>query len=542
LSDEVGDKDKKDKKDKDTGKDKKDTKDKNDKKKTVTVNIAVKGLEQRIIALPFKTGNYRSLQVNDESVFVIQRGDKNNLLMVGLKENKKPETVLEKVNSYELSADGKKLLVRVGKDFAIIDAKPKQKIKDSKLNLKNMTAKIDPQTEWQQLYVDGWRVLRDWFYDANTHGNDWNAIKQKYQPWVNELTHRTDLDYVFGEIAGELNSGHIYVNAGDQPAAKRNQNGLLGAQFSRDKSGYFKIEKIYAGENWMANRRSPFTEPGVKAKAGNYIISINGVSTTTHKNIYALLEHTLGRHITLSINNKPQTKGSWDVVVKPISSETQLRYLEWVAQRMQMVDELSGGRIGYIHLPNTAQQGNKELFKQFLPQITKDALIIDDRYNGGGFIPDRMIELLSRKTLNYWKSRGLEPNAEPLIAHDGPKAMLINGHSSSGGDALPYYFRKLGLGKIIGTRTWGGLIGISGNPTLADGGLLLASTFRFMDTEGNWAVENEGITPDIEVIDRPELVAAGKDPSLMRAVEELLKELKVNPRKSIKAPQSPTKF
>jgi tricorn protease len=450
--------------------------------------------------------------------------------------------VLEGANDFQLSVDGQKILVRKGSDFAIVDAKANQNFDSSKLKLTNLSAKIDPKTEWQQLYVDGWRILRDWFYDPNTHGNDWNKVLSKYQPWVDEATHRTDLDYIFGEIAGELNAGHIYVNAGDQPSVERNQNGLLGAQFSKDKSGYFKIDKIFAGENWTPARVSPLTQTGINANVGDFIISINSISTKDTSNIYSLLEHTFGRTIEIELNSTASTKGSRTVFVEPIASESQLRYLDWVNQRMQMVEKLSGGRIGYIHLPNTAAEGNQELHKQFLPQITKDALIIDDRYNGGGFIPDRMIEILSRKTLNYWKRRGQEPNAQPLIAHDGPKAMLINGQSSSGGDALPYYFRKLNLGKIIGTRTWGGLIGISGNPALADGGLLLASTFRFMDTDGNWAVENEGVTPDIEVIDRPELVAAGHDPSLERAVQELLKELEENPRKSIKAPASPTEF
>lgn len=521
----------------------KNKKDKKDKKENeVIVTIEVDGFENRIIALPASSGNYNRLTVNSDVVFFIKNGEKNELQMLSLTENKKPETLMKGVNDYQLSDNGKKILVRKGRDFAIIEPKKGQKFDELKLDFKHLKAKIDPNLEWQQLYVDGWRILRDWFYDPNTHGNDWNTIREKYQPWVNEATHRTDLDYIFGEIAGELNAGHIYVNAGDQPTVERNQNGLLGAEFSQDKSGYFKIEKIFAGENWTPNRVSPLTEPGVNAKVGDYIISINNVSTKNTQNIYSLLEHTADRTIEIQLNDSPDLKGVRRVHVKPITTETQLRYLEWVNQRMQMVEKLSAGRIGYIHLPNTAQEGNQELHKQFLPQITKDALIVDDRYNGGGFIPDRMIEMLSRKTLNYWKRRGLEPNAQPLIAHDGPKAMLINGQSSSGGDALPFYFKKLGLGKIIGTRTWGGLIGISGNPGLADGGILLASTFRFMDTDGNWAVENEGVSPDIEVIDRPELVAAGHDPSLERAVIELLKELDENPRKSIKSPASPTQF
>ena len=502
-----------------------------------------------MIALPGKAGNYGNLQTHGSHVFVMKNENNSNQLMrLDLKKKKDPIKLLDKVSGYALAAQGKKLLVAQQDNYAIIDAtagngkQAAQAVKDKKLKLDNLTLKIDPKVEWQQMYVDGWRILRDWFYDPGLHGNDWDAIREKYQPWVDAVAHRADLDYIFGEIAGELNAGHVYVNSGDQPSVKRQHNGLLGAEFSRDASGYFKIDKILPGENWQPAFRSPLTEPGVDAKVGQYITSINGTSTADVNNIYKLLEHQANRTITLVLNDKTEAAGGRTVHVKPITAEHNLRYLEWVQQRMAMVDELSNGRIGYVHLPNTAGAGNRELFKQFLPQITKDALIIDDRYNGGGFIPDRMIELLSRKTLNYWKQRGLEPNATPFVAHDGPKAMLINGLSSSGGDALPYYFRKNNLGTIIGTRTWGGLIGISGNPGLADGGSILAATFRFMDTDGQWAVENVGVSPDIEVIDRPELVAQGRDPSLERAVEELLKDLQDNPRKSIKAPPAPTDF
>ncbi|MEO1175118.1 MAG: S41 family peptidase, partial [Myxococcota bacterium] len=244
----------------------------------------------------------------------------------------------------------------------------------------------------------------------------------------------------------------------------------------------------------------------------------------------------------LTVNKKPTAKGARDVLIKTLRSETSLRYLDWVTERARRVQVLSKGRIGYVHLPNTAVAGNRELFKRFFPQVGKDALIIDARYNGGGFIPDRMIEIVARRPLNYWKSRGLDPQATPAISHTGPKATLINGYSSSGGDAFPYYFKKLGLGPLIGTRSWGGLIGISGNPGLADGGSILASTFRFLDTDGAWAVENEGVAPDIEVVDRPELVAAGRDPTLEKAVEVLLKELEREAPERIKAPPAPTKF
>jgi tricorn protease len=511
----------------------------------VKVNIQVSGFDQRVRALPGNPSNYNNLQSNGEVVFVSENDSTgNSIKMIDLQKHDKPKVVLAGAGNYMLTADGKSMLVQKGGKYAVIEAKAEQDIKDKQLDLEHLTLKIDPKVEWRQMYTDAWRILRDWFYDPNMHGMNWQAIHDKYLPMAEAATHRTDLDYVFGEIAGEMNAGHIYVNSGDQPTVKRQDSGLLGAEFEKHSSGYFKITKIFNGENWTDDRRSPLTETGVKAEVGDYVLAINGHSTEKVANIYQLLEHTAGRTITLTLNDAAVKKESWQAHVKPIASESQLRYFNWVEERRAMVDELSGGRIGYVHLPNTAQDGNRELFKQMLPQINKDALIIDDRYNGGGFIPDRMIELLSRKTMNYWKRRGLDldSNATPLIAHDGPKVMLTNGQSSSGGDALPYYFRKAGLGKIIGTRTWGGLIGISGNPGLADGGSILASTFRFMDTEGNWAVENEGVSPDIEVIDRPELVAMGRDPSIERAVEELLKDLAVNPRRIIESPPAPTEF
>ncbi len=517
------------------------TKKKEDKNKSLSIDF--KNCHHRIIALSAPSGNYEQLSVNGTSLFFINNyEDKKELQFLSLKKNQSPNTLVESITNYVLSANGEKILVTNGTQLSILNTTSKQNFNNGMLKLNDLTIKITPKEEWQQLYVDGWRTLRDWFYDPNTHGMNWSAIKKKYQPWVKAIHHRSDLDYIFNEIAGELNAGHIYVNRGDEPAVERKNNGLLGAEFIKDASGYFKITKIFPGENWHASLRSPLTESEVNANVGDYIIAIDGVSTKTTHNIYALLEHKAHRYVSLTLSKRPNNKNTRKVSVKPIHQETQLRYLDWLNSRMEIVNRLSNGRIGYIHLPNTHIPGNQALFKQFLPQITKDALIIDDRYNGGGFIPDRMIELLSRKTLNYWKYRGLKPQATPLIAHDGPKAMLINGYSSSGGDALPYYFKKLGLGTLIGTRTWGGLIGVSGNPKLADGGQLVAATFRIIDTDGNWIIENEGVEPDIEVIDRPELIAKGKDPSLERAVKELMKNLKQNPRKSIKAPKAPTKF
>lgn len=507
------------------------------------VNVEFENFENRVSVLGFNAGQYRNLKGGDNAVFVIKDGGgSSELLMTDLNKPDAVKTVFKSVNDYRLSHNNSKLLVSDKGSYSIVDAKPDQDFGSGKLDLSEMKVLIDPRREWQQMYRDAWRILRDWFYDPGVHGMDWKKVYQKYQPLIPHLSHRSDLDYILGEVAGELNAGHVYVNSGDEPRVQRVDGGLLGAEISPHRSGFFRIDKIFQGENWHDGLRSPLTEAGVKAKVGNFIVRVNGRPANEVNNFYELMVGTANKAIELELNDEPELKGAWTNIVKPVASETALRYQDWVASRQAIVDEKSKGRIGYIHLPNTAIEGNRELFKRMLPQMNKDALIIDDRYNGGGFIPDRMMELLGRKTLNYWKWRGVEPRPTPLFAHDGPKAMLVNGYSSSGGDALPYYFRKLQLGKIIGTRTWGGLIGISGNPGLVDGGGVLAATFRILDTDGKWVVENEGVMPDIEVIDRPDLVAKGQDPSLERALEELLKDLKPNPRSKIKTPPAPTKF
>ncbi|MEM8546740.1 MAG: PDZ domain-containing protein [Pseudomonadota bacterium] len=506
-----------------------------------TISIDFAGLEDRLVALQESGSNYRNLAATAQGpVYVASDNGDNRVVMFSLKDEEE-KTVLDGVGAFSVSVDGKKVLYAQRGRLGIANLAPKQDAGKGMLDLDNMEVRIDPRVEWQQMYVDGWRILRDWFYDPNMHGQDWDAIRAKYAPLVEHVAHRADLDYIFSEIAGEMNAGHIYVQSGDQPSIQRRSGGLLGAEVERQDNAYL-IKKIFKGEAWQSAFYSPLAAPGVDVSEGDYILAINGIAAAEVSNFYALLENTGGDTITLTVNDRPSRRGSRDVMVQTVTSETQLRYLDWVQDRARRVEELSGGRIGYVHLPNTAGAGNRELFKRLLPQMNKDALIIDARYNGGGFIPDRMIEIVSRTPLNYWKRRGLKPSATPVFSHTGPKATLINGYSSSGGDAFPYYFKKLGLGPLIGTRTWGGLIGISGNPSMADGGSILASTFRFMDTDGEWAVENEGVAPDIEVVDRPELVAAGQDPTLEAAVEHLLKTLATTPPTDVQAPPAPTEF
>ncbi|TQV74160.1 protease [Exilibacterium tricleocarpae] len=520
---------------------KKDKESDKENKRPKPITLDAMKMRNLAMALNAEAGSYSRLTANKEGVIVLAgEGDTSTLKLVTIGDDAETKTIAEKIDDYRLAAGGEKILVKQKDKFSVIEAKPEQKPDEKRLALANLQVRIDPEIEWPHLFRDAWRILRDWFYDPNMHGQDWQKIYDKYRPLVDHVAHRADLDFILGEIAGEMNAGHIYVQSGDEPSVKRIDGGLLGADIKPHASGNFQITKVFKGENWHDNFRSPLTQTDVGE--GEFITAVNGIASKSVENFYQLMENTAGRTTTLSISKKADGKNARDVLVKPIERETNLRYLDWVADRARYVEKISKGRVGYIHLPNTHIDGNRELFKQFLPQINKEALIIDDRYNGGGFIPDRMIEVLSRKPLNYWKRRGLEPSATPFYHHSGPKVMLVNGYSSSGGDALPYYFRKNGLGKIIGTRTWGGLIGISGNPQLADGGQVIAATFRILDTDGNWVVENEGVKPDIEVVDRPELIYQGQDPSIERAVTELLKQLPASAPPPLKAPPAPTDF
>lgn len=504
------------------------------------VRIDADGFENRIRAVPGSASDYRSLDALPAGpTYLTGSGDDTTLRLYDIEERKE-KTILTGINGYEISANDEKILFRKGQNFGIAAAKEGQKATEGNLDLSNLEMQIDPRAEWRQEFVDAWRILRDFFYDRNMHGLDWEAVRDRYATLVPHIAHRDDLDYILGELGGELNAGHVYVSS-PQSGPERKPGGLLGAEIVADESGYYRIADIFPGENWQEDFRSPLTEPGINVDEGDYILEVDGVSTRGVENFYELLQNKADRVVALLVNDRPSASGAHVERVRPVESETNLRYLAWVQSRREIVERASGGRIGYIHIPNTAVEGNRELFKGFYRQAAvKDALIIDDRYNGGGFIPDRMIELVSRPILNYWATRNDEPSVTPGFQNQGPKAVLINGYSSSGGDAFPYYFRKLGLGPLIGTRTWGGLIGITGGPSFMDGGSITAPSFRFFDTEGSWAVENEGVSPDIEVVDRPELVAKGHDPTLEAAIEYLMNELRENPPAEVTVPPPPT--
>ncbi len=504
----------------------------------VTVTLDVEGINNRIVSLPPGAGEYRNLIAVDGGVIYIS-DDKLKRFNIA---DEKEEVILEKVIQALVSADGKTVLYRSGRDFGITKITPGQKPDAGKLKLDDMQMKIDPVKEWAQIYNDGWRIYRDYFYVSNLHGVNWKAVKENYAQLLPYVGHRADLDFILSEMISESNTGHSYVDWGDFEKPKRIENGLLGAQLVADeKAGYFKIAKIYQGQNWEESMRSPLTEQGVNVKEGDYLISINGHEVKTTENPYEFLENTADKQVEIVVNSKPEKDFARSVTIKPIKSELNLLYFNWVNERRAIVDKLSGGKIGYIHVPNTSQEGNQELFKGMYAYNDKEALIIDDRYNGGGFIPDVMADLLDRKTLSYWNVNGLTPMKTPAVAHDGPKVMLINGYSSSGGDAFPYYFRKKGLGQLIGTRTWGGLVGISGNARLVDGGNISVPRFGIFDENGEWIIEGIGVYPDIEVVDRPEQLAKGVDPCIEKAVEVLLKELEKNPPKKVKVPEPPNR-
>lgn len=503
------------------------------------VRIDYDGFEDRVRALPGGPGNYSNLQASAGAVFYrLGNGPKAQVKTYNLKDQKE-SVVLEGVADYRLSADGKKLLFRHGEAWGIADARPAQKNGEGLLALDRLQIQVHPREEWRQEYDDAWRIMREWFYDPNMHGLDWAAMRDRYGALLPYLGCRDDLDFLLSELGAELSAGHVYVSRGDEPEVKRVEGGLLGAEVEAAPGGSFRIARIFPGENWHEDTRSPLTEPGVHAKEGEYILAVDGESTHGVANFYQLLANKADHVVDLRLATGADGAGAHDEKVRPVKSEQALRYLAWVRAKAEWVDKASGGRIGYIHMPDTAVAGNRELFKHFYPEAAKDALILDDRYNGGGFIPDRMIALLDRPLLNYWVVRGLAPTTTPAFVNTGPKACLINGSAGSGGDAFPYYFRKLGMGPLIGTKTWGGLIGLAGNPNLADGGQLSTPEYRFLDTTGHWDIENVGVSPDIEVVDAPDAIAKGHDPSLERAVAYLMQELAKHPPQPVQVPPVP---
>ena len=494
-----------------------------------TFRVDLEGLGGRVMPLPeIDPGAYQGLIPTEDGLLFFAGGALQKYTL----ESRTTEEIIARINGFAITPDRKKLVYRSGQsDFGIVDVRPGQRNDAGRLDLEGMELRIDPKVEWAQIYHDAWTIMQDWFYDPGMHGVDWDAMYRRCEPLVAHVAHRSDLDYVISELIAELNVGHAYMTVTPElPSVERVGVALLGAEFQAA-GRYYRISNIFPGENWHEEYRSPLTEPGIEVREGEYLIAIDGEEVTTDANPYAFLVGKADRIVEVTVNVRPSTDGARIYKIRPITSELGLRYQEWVRRNAALVDSLSGGRIGYIHLPNTSQPGFQELFEGWQPLHLKEAQILDDRYNGGGFIPEDMALLVGKPLLNFWARRYLDLYSQPAVVHTGPKAVLINGQSSSGGDAFPYYFRELGLGPLIGEKTWGGLVGYSGNPGFVDGGGVIAPRFAFVNPDGEWAVEAEGVAPDpgFEVLDRPEEIAAGREPMIERAVEFLLRELE-NPQ------------
>ena len=517
---------------------------KSEKKEETAVIVDTDGLADRIAALPIEPSAYRHVTSVGNTLYYNRRGSKDEkrvLLLYDLEKQK--ETELGQIDGYEISADGKKMLVGQKSTYAIIDL-PKSSIQmEKKLDLSNLKVTLNRRKEWAQVFDECWRQMREFFYAPNMHGLDWKAVGEKYRPLVNYVNHGADLTYVIGEMIGELNCGHTYVTGGDMPRAERIGTGLLGAQIVKEEgSGYFRITKILKGQNWDKSYRSPLTEIGVDVSEGDYILGVDGKPTVELNNIYEALVNTVGRQVTLQVNGTPTEKGSREVVVVPIADESNLYYLDWVQTNIRKVSEATGGKVGYLHIPDMGVHGLNEFVKYFYPQLRKKALIVDVRGNGGGNVSPMIIERLRREIAMIDIARNTAPGPDPGDMLWGPKVCLLDEFSASDGDLFPYRFKKYKMGKLIGKRSWGGVVGIRGSLPLLDGTSLNKPEFsRYDEIEDRWIIEGHGVDPDIWVDNDPAFEYAGTDQQLDKAIEVILEELKTQEKTIPPVPPYPDK-
>ncbi|MEP7253248.1 MAG: PDZ domain-containing protein, partial [Ginsengibacter sp.] len=512
--------------------------------KVSPVEIDFDGIESRLEILPLSAGNYGKLSSIKGKLIYLKypvqddKEGKPSLKILDLEkkdiDKKEEKIILDNVDDYTLSADRQKILVQRGEAYAVIKPEEAQKF-EKPIAVADMQMMVNPMEEWKQILTDAWRMERDYFYDPNMHGVNWDSVRQQYSKMLTGATTREELNFVLGEMIGELNASHTYQGGGDLEKESSQNVGYLGVDFAPD-GGYYKIKKIIQTAPWDAEVRSPLEMPGVNIKAGDYLLAVNGVPLTTEQEPFILFQGLSDKTIELTYNSSPSFKGAKTAIVHTLKDEGRLRYLAWVEDNRKKVDEQTNGEAGYIYVPSTGIDGQNELMRQFNAQWDKKALVIDERFNSGGQIPDRFIEMLNRSPLAYWAIRDGSSNPWPPYANFGPKVMLINGWSGSGGDAFPDYFRKKGLGPLIGNRTWGGLIGISGVPGLIDGGGITVPTFRMFNPDGTWFKEGHGIEPDIAVDEDLGMMAKGIDPQLEKAIEEIKTLLK---DKSFTVPATP---
>ena len=510
--------------------------------------IDLDGLPYRIIDLPIPPGEYSNLQVAADGQLLWLStayggptdppGRKSSLMRFDFKKQKS-EALVAEVDGYVLSQDGKAVLYRTGPAWSIAKLGPKLE-GEKKLAIDRIEVRVDPPAEWAQMLDEAWRINRDYFYAPNMHGVDWPAMREKYRQFVPHLSHRQDLTRVTQWMLSELAVGHSYIGGGDtREKPDTVPGGLLGADFEIA-NGRYRFGKVYGGLNWNPQLRSPLTEPGVDARAGEYLLAVNGQDLRPPASVYEPFENTADRFVEITIGADPAGKGARTVRVVPVANEAALRNRDWVEGNLRKVTEATKGRVAYVYVPNTAALGHEYFKRYFFPQADRDAIIVDERFNGGGQVADYYMDLLRRPLVSYWHTRHGADFHTPSAAIFGPKVMLIDETAGSGGDLLPWMFRKSKLGPLVGKRTWGGLVGILGFPVLMDGGTITAPNLAIW-TEDGWVVENEGVPPDIEVEQTPAAVAEGRDPQLERAIEIVLQELEKNPVKRPPLPPWPTR-
>lgn len=518
--------------------DKKKKKEKNEK---VDVKIDFAGIQDRIETFPLERGNYRSLTVNEDGIYYLNKdkGDFNKFEFRTVRtmtlhnfsfDTRKEAKVIEDINYYRLSDDGSTIVYKKGDNIGLIKSSEKDS-KGSNISLADLKMNYDPKTEWLQIFNEAWRLERDFYYETGMHGLDWNAMKVKYGNLMEKAVCRQDVRFIIGELIGELNTSHTYIFGGDRKRKSEDVNvGLLGVNWKlNSKNNRYQFDYIYKVSDYNTNVIPPLARVEIDVKPNDYLLQVNGENVTGDKNIYSYFVDQAGKQITITVNNKPSMKGARTYVVKPARSERRFRYHDWVEHNRLAVEKASNGKIGYLHFPDT-YNGSAVIFpKYFYSQTRKEGLIVDGRFNGGGLDPEIFLRRLNRRPHSYWTRRYSHDQQSPNYGVTAHMVCLTNRQAGSGGDEFPFEFRQFGMGPVIGTRTWGGLVGVSMFIRLIDGGGLSAPDYRIYHTDGTWIVENEGVTPDIEVFLHPEDTYYGKDAQLEKGIEVILKKIKEEP-------------
>ena len=509
------------------------------------VRIDFEGLDRRILALPVPAGNYGNLLPGEAGqIYYIDRGAApgpgGGALHKYDFKARKDESILTGVSGFILTVDKKKVFYTAGQAFFISALTPKPQPGQGRVNIEAIEVKIDPAAEWRQIFDEAWRINRDYFYATNMHGADWTAMKAKYEVFLPHLSCRGDLNRVIMWMCSELGVGHHRVGGGDAPFEPRTvAGGLLGADYAIE-NGRYRFKKVFGGLNWNPELRSPLSEPGAEVKAGEYLLAVNGADLRPPSNLYARFENASGKLVEITIGPNPDGTGARTISVVPVGNEAALRNRDWVEANLRKVEQATGGRVAYVYVPNTSTAGHAYFKRYYYPQADREAIIVDERFNGGGLVADYYIDHLRQPLVSYWNTRYGADFKTPSASIQGPKVLITDETAGSGGDLFPWMWRKFKLGPIVGKRTWGGLVGTLGFPVLMDGGSVTAPNLAIW-TEDGWVVENEGVPPDIEVDQLPSEVIAGRDPQLEKAIQVVLEELKKNPPKKPQRPPYPVR-